>query len=780
MDKIKTFAKFFLGFPLSIISIYFIFKFIANEWPQVSSHLFSLNPVGAVLGVFFLFLFFLFRSLTWNSLLETEGYEVPPVYATYLLSVSEIKRYIPGSVLGFLSRVNNFGEFKIPAKKVVQLIFYESIIFLLTSIALSIPSLIMLAQRIRLNYLEIAAALLVLLTFFIVLIFSVLKIKKTITVKNVFLNLKKYKKSVIFMMVAWILFGIGNYLVGASLNYLDPSKIFEFSSLFILSWLAGYLILIAPLGLGVREGAVTYGLSFFMPVPLAAAIAILSRLALVLSEILFLTVAFFFNKFGKLPKRIDYHLVLLWGAIVSYIAYFSYVSFEKYNNFFSGRFDLGNMDQTVWNTIHGRIFELTNPDSTQIVSRLAFHADFMLILLSPLYLIWGDPRMLLLVQSVTLGLGAFFVYKIGTKILDDKTLSLIFSISYLLNPWVQKQNLFDFHAVTLATTFFLASFYFILEKKYLPSFIFIVLSALTKEEAWVIAGLMSLYVYFKTKQKEWLLFSLVSFSSFYFLITKIIPSFRGGSHFAISYFKDFGDSPPEIIKNIVFRPTKTGSTIFTLSNFTYVFKLLLPVGFLSVLAPLALIFALPDFFINIFSNNENLKSLTFHYAAAIIPFIYISAIYGVKVLHLRMNKSAFKLIGIYFLASSVVATFFLGTLPGSLHSSIEIYNNSLANRDKIEKYLSQIPARLSVSASNNLGSHLSHRENIYTIPSGVESADVVVFLLNDEFAQPSLKEQKSMAQMLKNNPSYTELFQVDDFIAFSKKSVAKYIKSDRF
>jgi uncharacterized membrane protein len=57
------------------------------------------------------------------------------------------------------------------------------------------------------------------------------------------------------------------------------------------------------------------------------------------------------------------------------------------------------MDQTVWNTIHGRIFQLTDPNGTTNISRLAFHADLILVLISPLYLIWSSPEMLLLIAD---------------------------------------------------------------------------------------------------------------------------------------------------------------------------------------------------------------------------------------------------------------------------------------------------------------------------------------------------------------------------------------------
>src|SRR3989344_7353207 len=121
----------------------------------------------------------------------------------------------------------------------------------------------------------------------------------------------------------------------------------------------------------------------------------------------------------KLLKKYKYELVL--ALLISiYISYFTTASFQRYDNFYTGRYDLGNMDQTVWNTINGRIFQTSN-ESGSIISRLSAHADFMLILLSPFYLLWSHPKMLLLIQTIVLALGAVFVYLIAEKILKNKS-----------------------------------------------------------------------------------------------------------------------------------------------------------------------------------------------------------------------------------------------------------------------------------------------------------------------------------------------------------------------
>ena len=160
------------------------------------------------------------------------------------------------------------------------------------------------------------------------------------------------------------------------------------------------------------------------------------------------------------------HEIIFTIFISFFCLYFSIASFLRYDNYFTGRLDLGNMTQTVWNTSEGRIFEMTKDDGIENVSRLTYHADFILILFAPLYWIWESPKVLLLSQAVICGTGAIFVYLIALKLIKTRNISLAFAISYLLNPALSWSILFDFHPVTLATTFILGTVYFLLIENY--------------------------------------------------------------------------------------------------------------------------------------------------------------------------------------------------------------------------------------------------------------------------------------------------------------------------
>jgi uncharacterized membrane protein len=334
---------------------------------------------------------------------------------------------------------------------------------------------------------------------------------------------------------------------------------------------------------------------------------------------------------------------------------------------------------------------------------------------------------------------------------------------------VQYTNLYDFHPVTLATTFFFGAWYFLKKKKYIWMMLFLGLAGLTKEEAWAVVGLFGLYVMFlERKYFLGIVTTLGSFIFFYLLIWKFIPIANGGQHFALSYYADFGSTPTDVIKNMLFSPTKTLPILLSAHRITYLFEILFPLGFLSLLAPVTLIFALPDLAINLLSNNTPMQQILYQYTAVITPFLFISTIYAVYLLLKKFPHIHIAFFSGLILITTLTSAYLYGPLPGAVHPNIDMFIRQEDDRRILESFLQNIPQSFSVAATNNIGSHLSHRQKIYTIPVGIDKADIVVFLLNDQFAQPSLAAQKEMAKKLQHDKNYIQLFQHGDFIAFQK------------
>lgn len=156
---------------------------------------------------------------------------------------------------------------------------------------------------------------------------------------------------------------------------------------------------------------------------------------------------------GLLP-----HLLLLCALLV-YFVYFGLYANQRYLAFETGAFDLGVYAQPLWNSTQGRglavsLIEDNGP------SRWATHVEPILFLVTPLYRLWPDPRLLLWLQVAGVTLAGLPLFGLAARRLHHDWAALVVVLAYLLLPATEAVTLFDFHAVSLAPLFLLSAVYF--------------------------------------------------------------------------------------------------------------------------------------------------------------------------------------------------------------------------------------------------------------------------------------------------------------------------------
>ena len=455
----------------------------------------------------------------------------------------------------------------------------------------------------------------------------------------------------------------------------------------------------------------------------------------------------------KLIKKHKF-AILLWFMVISYIVYFSIFTILRSQNLYAHYFDLGIMHQTVYNTYeaiktgdYSRFLEMTNPHGIEQVKRMSIHNDLMLAIIAPLYFIYSGPEMLLVLQSIILGLGAFAIYGIVQELFFKNKwkqfLGLVFAFSYLMYTPMQRANIFEFHAVTFATTFLLFMFYFWLKKNNRMSILFLCLSLLTKEQVGLTTVFFGGYILFLELKNnkfqlnklkiDYLPFFIIGISSIWFFISMfiIVPYFRGSSHFALNYYSDLGESPSKIIVQLVQNPANLSKYIFHIDTLRYFFFLLGPLGFFSFLSPLLLLISLPEFAINLLSNSWNMRNIVFHYTSVIQPFVFISSIYGVKIVldHLskyKKSKSSIIIIfGLFF--TTLLFSYFKSPLPYSREADLHpLIRPGEAKQETIiwsERFKNP---ELRISTTGSLAPYFTSRRYYYHFPSGYDRADYVI------------------------------------------------------
>jgi uncharacterized membrane protein len=425
-------------------------------------------------------------------------------------------------------------------------------------------------------------------------------------------------------------------------------------------------------------------------------------------------------------SRIPWPTIAMWILVSAYAVFFSAASIQKHLAFQSTDFDLGNLSQVVWNTLHGRPFLLTNPEGTQPEMSLGIHVWPILLLIAPLYLVWSDPRVLLILQSVVIALGAWPVYWLARDVLPDPfarsripILPLAFAVVYLCFPALQSANMFDFHPLALAPTLLLLAFYALERGRWAFYALWAILAMACQEDVALMVGMMGLYLILRRQWRAGLVTIVVSAAWFAVAVGVILPYFdTAGASPLASRYQYLGDNPLEMALTIVTRPGVVLGALLTPQNLAYLRDLLVPVGFLSLLAPQVLMISLPPVLTNLLSTKDLMHFLEgFHYSVNAVPFVVVSAAYGAAWLVRRFARHQLRrwvapVLAAFVLVCSLAYHVGHGYTPiGGRFSWPEVTEHHRLG----EAMARQIPADASLTAGRRLHPHASNRPRMYAV-----------------------------------------------------------------
>ena len=489
--------------------------------------------------------------------------------------------------------------------------------------------------------------------------------------------------------------------------------------------------------------------------------------------------------------------ILLCLFIGAYITYFSIFSVIRYRTLYSSYFDLGIMHQTVYNTYNAvktqdfsRFLELTNPYGSDQIKRIAIHNDLILAFLSPFYFIHAGPETLLVIQTVILALGAIPIFLLAEyefrKYKSGSWTALLFAFAYLLYTPLERANIFDFHGVTLATTFLLFMFYlwFIGRKGW--SFIFLVLSLLTKEQIGLTTSVFGAYAVYSAYKLEkgtvrkyifGVLVMIVSFAWSLLSISYLIPYFRGATHFALKYYKEFGNTPITIVIGMFEKPIVILKSIFNPESFNYLLFVIGPIGFFAVLSP-SIIIALPEFGINLLSKNGNMQNIFFHYTSVITPFIFIASIFGAKKfgewLKRRVEFSPLIMISAIISLFTVYFAYVNGPLPFTRAQEIHPFKYPQKEIKDVELWADTLQSeKIKVASTGQLAPFFTSRRYFYNFSGNYFLADYVVLRITEITEYPEKKELVPIYKKLQNDPGFDLIYKSKNFEVYKKLKPVK-------
>jgi uncharacterized membrane protein len=414
-------------------------------------------------------------------------------------------------------------------------------------------------------------------------------------------------------------------------------------------------------------------------------------------------------------------LRVVYAGAAAYAALFVFAAVVHYSVFESARPDLGDMVQAMWSTLHGHFLESTALNGHQ-QSRLGAHVDPFLVLAAPLLWIWSSPILLLALQALAVASGALPVFWLARKHLSSSRAAAYFAFAYLLYPATQF-NAFTssvgVHPVSFALPLLLLAVWFLDEERPVAFSVVAVLACTTKEEIPAAVGCLGIWY---AVRKGHRLFGAsvfaVGLGLTVFNFLWVIPHFsRHGVDPFTHRYQPVGGTPGGMAHKLLSDPLAFVHAVATGHKAGYLALLLVPFLGLWLFEPLLLVAAVPDLVINLLSSKPEQTTIVFQYTAGIVPFVVAASIFGAS----RFKKQDVRL-SLWVLAGA--ASIAIYSPIYLLNGDVRALGSSLVAAK--EHAVSLIPKFAPVSASKQLGGHLSERRYVYTFPYVLRSKWIVL------------------------------------------------------
>lgn len=412
---------------------------------------------------------------------------------------------------------------------------------------------------------------------------------------------------------------------------------------------------------------------------------------------------------------------------MTYALLFSDLTLTRYAAFEARALDMGNLQQTVWNTAQGNFFHMTNQPG--IINRLSLHVEPILLPIAALYWLHDGPETLLILQAVVVALGALPLFALAKLKLHNEWIALGFAVAFLLNPSIQAANWLEFHPVTLAPTFLMAAFYFLIAGRTGWYAICAVLAASCKEEMGLLLFMIGFYAFLWLRRYRLGLVTMVLALGWSLTAVLVIQQFFADGNIHWSRYEYLGATPIQKVIALLTQPGLVLAQLQQADALGYLWKALQPVGLTALLAPEVLLLALPSLAINLLADFPPMHEVyTLIYIAPFVPFVMLASVMGTGRIYKRLAHRQPQLATA---ADWVLAAFVLlgagytqhqhGYLPGGgNHQRFVITDHHRA----AAAIIAQIPPEAKVSAQDKLDPHVAGRETVYIFPR-VDDADTI-------------------------------------------------------
>jgi uncharacterized membrane protein YbhN (UPF0104 family) len=292
--KVKA-IKQLIGWSAAAIIIYFLVRQLYGNWDEIASGDWKIDWLYLFLSTIVLFIAYLFLTQAWRLIIFGFGLRPGFIGSFRVMYLAQLGRYIPGKIWQVVGMVGLAKQIGIPASVslasfALAQIYYLPAAFILVPILLGDPGKLESLKFLGdIFYIFAAILAVIFLAIFLIprgigrlLNFALRLLKK----EEVSYNPSFVNRLAIFAiyLISWILMGISFKLFIIAVSPETEITYTFAAGTYIASYVIGYLSIIAPGGLGVREAIMAAIMRAVMPFPSATLIAFASRFFITIVE----------------------------------------------------------------------------------------------------------------------------------------------------------------------------------------------------------------------------------------------------------------------------------------------------------------------------------------------------------------------------------------------------------------------------------------------------------------------------------------------------------------
>lgn len=322
-------------------------------------------------------------------------------------------------------------------------------------------------------------------------------------------------------------------------------------------------------------------------------------------------------------------IAMLGALVAAYTVTMSWLSIANHMSFNTSRADLG-----FYVSIFRRS-SLGDPLGCTICgggNHLSGHFDPILVLLSPLYLLYPEAETILVLQSLLLGSTMVPLYLLGKAYGVSPIATLLVCACFGLHPALHGVNLFDFHSLALvipAAVWVLWARDTGRLKTYWALF---VVMLLVREDAALIAIVIGADTVLRRDKTSVLMgVTTIGIAALYFVGVKVglmsnadpLNSATGRGY--AYYYQELvpkGTGTMGLVTTVLSDPAKVLELLASEAKVLYWLQLLVPVLGLPLLAGRGRLLLAYGALFTLLASRKHVYSLHFHYSSVVLPFLF--------------------------------------------------------------------------------------------------------------------------------------------------------------